>query len=121
MRASDFRDRHFRNADFAAALLDLSDGLIKRRNRDCVQRAGTLTFSRAREPTIDSRLLVITGSDQPIFHRTAFKLLELPPKDILVKRLHRFWIVGVNFKVSYPIHNFSPFRFQYAITWRRRR
>src|SRR5437868_15513505 len=67
---ADFRDRHFRNADFAAALLDLSDGLIKRRNRDCVQRAGTLTFSRAREPTIDSRLLVITGSDQPIFHRS---------------------------------------------------
>src|SRR4029453_14161981 len=28
------RDRHFRNADFAVALLDLLDGLIERRNRD---------------------------------------------------------------------------------------
>src|SRR5439155_15585493 len=105
---TDLRDRHFRDADFSAALFYFLHCSVQRFHRDRVQGSGALPFARSSNAAIDSRLLVITGRDQPVFDRAAFELVELPAEDVLVKRLHRFWIFGVNFKVSDSIHLLLP-------------
>jgi hypothetical protein len=68
-----------------------------------------LTFSGPSHPAVDSRIFVAAGRNQPILDRAAFEFVELPAEDVLVKRLHRLWVVSVNFKVSYTIHFFAPF------------
>jgi hypothetical protein len=67
-----------------------------------------LTFSGSGHPAVDSGFFIIAGRNQPILDWAAFELAELPAENILVKRLHRLWVVSVNFKVSDSIHFFSP-------------
>src|SRR5439155_3549650 len=105
---TDLRDRHFRNADFSTALLDFLYCSIQRLHRDRVQSPGALPFARTSNAAIDSRILIVAGRDQPLFDRAAFEFVELPAEYVLVKRLHRFWFVGVNFKVSDAIHLLLP-------------
>src|SRR5262249_61079368 len=70
--------------------------------------AGLCPFGGRVLPAVDSRLFVIAGRNQPILDWAAFEFVELPAEDILVKRLHRLWVVSVNFKVSYTIHFVAP-------------
>src|SRR2546423_1225281 len=117
---ADFRDRHFRNANFSPALLDFLHRLLERFHRDGVDCSRTLSFARPGHSPVDSRILVAAGRNQPVFYWSAFKLLELPAEDVLVKRPHRFWIVSVNFKVSDAIH-IDSFMFVFSILmWRLR-
>src|SRR2546429_9363575 len=73
------------------------------------QSSGALPLARPSDATIDPRVLIVAGRDEPVFDWAAFEFVKLPPEYILVKRLHRFRIVGVNFKVSNAIHGFSSF------------
>src|SRR6267142_5569276 len=101
---ADFRDRHLWHTDFAAALLDFFDRLVEGRNSNRVQRTRTLAFALSRQSAVNSRLLVIARRDHPVFDWAALELLELPPENIVIKRLHRFRVIGINFKVNYAIH-----------------
>src|SRR4029077_14383706 len=103
-KPANFRDRHFRHADFSAALLDFLDRLIQRFHRNRVYRSGTLSFARPRHSAIDSPLLGAPGRGEPVFDRAAFEFLELPANYLRVKRLHRRGIVCVNFKMCDSIH-----------------
>src|SRR4029077_6655240 len=102
---ADFRDRHLRYTDFAAALLDFLDRLIERRNSNRIQSAGALPFTWTSDTAVDSRLLVIACHNEPVLDRAAFKFLELPAENVLIKRLYRFGIFGVNLKMGYAIHS----------------
>src|SRR5205814_2173357 len=92
------RDRHFRNADFSAALLYFLYYSVQRFHGDRVYSPGALPFTRTGNAAIDSGLLVITGRDQPVLYRAAFEFVKLPAENVAVKWLHCFRIIGVNLK-----------------------
>ena len=104
----DLWDLHLRDTDFPAALLNSVDRFLKRRNGDGIDCARTLPFARTKQPTVDSRFRVFARCDEPIFHRAAFEFLERPSKNVPIKRLHRFGIVGINLKMNRAIHDCFP-------------
>jgi microcystin degradation protein MlrC len=76
-------------------LFNFFDRLIQRRNGDSVDRARALAFAWAQKPAINSRILVVTRRDQPVFNRPTLELVELPAEYIRVKRLYRFRLIRV--------------------------
>src|SRR6266699_3078063 len=82
---TDLRDRHFWNADFSTALFYFFHRSVQGFHCDRVQGSGALPFARTSNAAIDSRLLIITGRDQPVFDRAAFEFAELPTEHVLVK------------------------------------
>src|SRR6266571_2069660 len=69
---ADLRDRHFRDGDFSTSLFYFLYCSVQRFHCDRVQGSGALPFAWTSNAAIDSRLLVITGRDQPVLYRAAF-------------------------------------------------
>src|SRR5205823_7230359 len=51
-----------------------------------------------------SRVLIVACRDKPVLNWAAFELFELPAENILIKRLHCFRILRINFEVNYALH-----------------
>src|SRR5206468_2216967 len=83
-------------------------------------RARALPLTRPGHTAVDSRIFIVSSRDEPVLHRAVLEFLELPSKNILIKRLHRFRIIRVNFKVSNAIHHMLLLLYaaQYS-SWRR--
>src|SRR5437764_14788245 len=97
---------HRRNTNLSPILLNLSYELIERRYRNRIYRPGTLSLTRTGQTAIDARVFVVTCPDNPILEWTALDLFILRSKNILVKRLYRYWFISIDIDMNNTCHLF---------------
>src|SRR5262245_13762431 len=104
-KITDSGNGHFRNHKLPAQLKHFCDIVIYPRDRDRVVNSSSRIPS-FHDPTIDSELRILTGSDEPVV--LVSKTSGLPSENVLIKTGAALRIVCVNFKMDNSRHKIPP-------------